>query len=167
MAINFNPYIQINVKTLGSGIKRPDAKRNYTLFNETRVNILLKNPDESIPLLKDYLASSSDENGILEALSVLDKISDTSPEKVKPLYPYLSKFNDSNSPDIQVMLSGIYRKTLPPDAFGPLLKMLHKQITSPVSKFFDPTEETGGAVLEYLRAYGAVNLYSGSGLLLK
>ena len=37
--------------------------------------------------------------------------------------------------------------------------MLYKQMTAPNSKYFDPKEETGGAILEYLRAYGAKNIY--------
>ena len=51
------------------------------------------------------------------------------------------------------MLAGIYRKTLVPDAFGPLNRMLYKQITQPNSPYFDPTEETGGAILEYITNY--------------
>lgn len=160
--IKFNPYIQINIKTLGSGVEKPSNARNYVKYNQKRVEILSKTPDETIPFLVEYLKTSNDEKGIIEALLALDKISDNYPDKINPLYPYLSRFNNSNSPDIQVMLSGIYRKTLPPDAFGPLVRMLHKQITNPVSKYFDPTEETGGAILEYLRSYSAVNVYSDS-----
>ena len=78
---------------------------------------------------------------------------------VDKLYPTLSKYNNSESPDIQVFLAGIYRKTLVPDAFGPLNRMLIKQILQPNSPHFDPTEEIGGAILEYIRSYSAQNLY--------
>lgn len=155
-----NPYILLNVKTLGTGVQRANSTRNYCIYNDMRVNALAKNPEISLPLLKEELKKPQEEDKTLETLAVLDKIADNSPELVKPLYPELSRFNDTNSPDVQVMLSGIYRKILVPDAFGPLLKMLHKQITNPSSKYFDPTEETGGAVLEYIRACGAIKAYN-------
>ncbi len=159
MPVNFNPQIAVNVKTLGAGVKRANETRNYCVYNLNRVETLAKYRNEAIPYLREYLEKSTDENGILEALSVVDKMADNRVQGLHELYPLLSKFNDTNSPDIQVMLSGIYRKILVPDAFGPLCKMLHKQINFPNSKYFDPTEETGGAILEYLRAYGAQNLY--------
>lgn len=162
MSININPKIYMNVKTLGQGVKKPDDTRNYCIYNEARVQTLANEGDDVLPYLKEYLQNTSDktnENGVLEALCVIDKLADKNPKSLDKMYPYLSKFNDTNSPDIQVMLSGIYRKILVPDAFGPLCKMLHKQITHPNSKYFDPTEETGGAILEYLRSYGAQNAY--------
>ena len=78
---------------------------------------------------------------------------------IEKTYPTLSRFNNSTSPDIQVMLSGIYRKTLVPDAFGPLNRMLMQQIFYPNSPYFDPTEEIGGAILEYIKNYGAKQAY--------
>ncbi len=169
MAVNFNPQIMVNIKTLGSDLKRPDNTRNYCLYNENRVNSLVLNSKESLPYLVNYLKTSNDENGIIEALYTIDKIADKmntkslhGARKLDVIYPYLSRFNDSNSPEIQVMLSGIYRKTLVPDAFGPLCAMLDKQIHNPVSKYFDPKEETGGAILEYIRAYSAGFAYTPS-----
>ncbi len=159
MSININPKIYMNVKTLGQGVKMPDDTRNYCIYNEMRVNTLAKEGKNALPYLKEYLKTSNDEKGVLEALSVIDKMADNKVDGLDKMYPYLSRFNNTNSPDIQVMLSGIYRKILVPDAFGPLCKMLHKQIVYPNSKYFDPTEETGGAILEYLRSYGAQNLY--------
>lgn len=169
MSVNFNPQIMINVKTLGSGIKKPNEHRNYCLYDEKKVNFLASNPSESLPHLIQYLQTSNDENGVLEALFAIDKIADALNQKnpngardLGKIYPFLSRFNDTDSPEIQVMLSGIYRKTLVPDAFGPLCAMLNKQINHPVSKFFDPKEETGGAILEYIRAYGAGFIYKPS-----
>lgn len=164
MNIEFNPYVMVNIKTLGSGIKRADATRNYCIYNNMRVDVLSSYPDKSLPYIKEYLKTSNDENGILEALSIVDKIADDNIEKtgsaaLSDIYPSLSRFNNTDSPDIQVMLSGIYRKILVPDAFGPLCKMLYKQIRYPNSKYFDPTEETGGAILEYLRSYAAQSVY--------
>lgn len=167
MAINFNPQVMINIKTLGSGIKKPDENRNYCLYDKNKVEFLAANANEALPSIIEYLKTSNDENGILEALFAVDKIADDmntaeigGARRLYNIYPYLARFNDTNSPEIQVMLAGIYRKTLVPDAFGPLCNMLHKQITNPVSKYFDPKEETGGAILEYIRAYGASNIYA-------
>ena len=160
MSVNFNPQIAVNIKSLGFDVKRADATRNYCVYNLNRVESLARKGREALPYLREYLETSTDENGILEALSVVDKMADYRVQGLGELYPSLSKFNDTNSPDIQVMLSGIYRKILVPDAFGPLCKMLYRQINFPNSKYFDPTEETGGAILEYLRAYGAQNLYA-------
>ena len=88
---------------------------------------------------------------VLDSLQVLDKMLDKGVKGIDKMYPTLAKFNDVTSPNIQVMLAGIYRKTLVPDGFGPLCKMLIRQTLNPNSKYFDPTEEIGGAIYEYLR----------------
>ena len=63
----------------------------------------------------------------------------------------LSKYNNSKDPNIQTFLAGIYRKTKIPDAFGPLCAMLiQNAINPPQNSHFDPNEEIGGAILDYL-----------------
>ena len=71
---------------------------------------------------------------------------------VEKLYPILSRFNNTESPNIQTFLAGIYRKIQVPDAFGPLVSMLIKNSLNPqnYSAPFDPNEEIGGAILSYL-----------------
>lgn len=172
MSININPQIMIHVKTLGSGLKKPDSQRNYCIYNEKRVKFLADNEAETLPYVVKYLQTSNDENGVLEALFVIDKIADKmnanslfngqGARDLDKIYPYLARFNNSDSPEIQSLLSGIYRKILVPDAFGPLCAMFQKQINHPVSKYFDPKEETGGAILEYIRAYSAGYAYKPS-----
>lgn len=157
---SIHPQTYINLKTLGSGVKKPDKTRNYCVYNQTRVNTLASGGEKVLPYLAEYLDKPQSEERTLETLLVIDKMADLGVKNLDKMYPYLAKLNDTNSPDIQVMLSGIYRKILVPDAFGPLCRMLHKQINYPVSKYFDPTEETGGAILAYLRAYGAQNIYN-------
>ena len=72
-------------------------------------------------------------------------------EKVNDIYPELSKYNNTKSPNIQTFLAGIYRKTKIPDAFGPLVKMLiQNSINPPKDAYFDPNEEIGGAILDYI-----------------
>ena len=69
---------------------------------------------------------------------------------IENLYPVLSKYNKTNSSNIQVFLAGIYRKTKIPDAFGPLCSMLIKNSLTQKNESFDPNEEIGGAILDYL-----------------
>ena len=67
------------------------------------------------------------------------------------MYPTLSRFNETKSPNIQTFLAGIYRKTQVPDAFGPLVKMLIQNSLNPQpNDIFDPNEEIGGAILSYV-----------------
>ena len=59
------------------------------------------------------------------------------------------------------MLAGIYRKTQVPDGFGPLMGMFLKNTMNPVKNVpFDPNEEVGGAILEYLRNKTAQEVYA-------
>ena len=68
------------------------------------------------------------------------------------LYHRMSKFNNDKSPNVQTFLSGFYRKTLNPDAFGPLVKTMMDSVKNPHKNIsYDPNEEVGGAVIEYLR----------------
>ena len=76
---------------------------------------------------------------------------DEGEKDVARLYPVLSKYNNTTFPDIQTFLAGIYRKTKIPDAFGPLCAMLIRNaINPPQNCYFDPNEEIGGAILDYL-----------------
>ena len=71
---------------------------------------------------------------------------------IDKMYPTFARFNDTKSPNIQTYLAGVYRKTKVPDAFGPLVKMLIKNSISEEKSTvnFDPNEEIGGAILDYL-----------------
>ena len=142
-----------NVSQLGIGVEMPNSKRNYCKFDEERVNEILKNPEEALPIVEHFLNNAKSEKQVVEALYVVDRMAEEKIEGVDRLYPTLSKFNRTTSPNIQVLLSGIYRKTLVPDAYGPLHRMLYQQIFYPTSPYFDPTEEIGGAILEYNRSY--------------
>ncbi len=154
------PIIEANVKNLGVGVILPDRGRNWTIFNDTRVNEILNQAAHALPVVDEFLKTAQDEKAIVEGLYVVDRMIDARVSGADKLYPTISRFNDTNSPNIQTMLAGIYRKTLVPDAFGPLNKMLLRQTFYPNSPFFDPTEEIGGAILEYLRSASAVNGYA-------
>lgn len=153
------PIIEYEISQLGRDVLKPNKQRNYCVFNERRTQEIMAQAQHALPAVDEFLKNAKSEDEILDGLHIIDKMADKKIKGVENLYPTLSRFNDTNSPNIQVMLSGIYRKILVPDAFGPLNKMLYKQITKPNSPYFDPTEETGGAILEYIRSYGAVEAY--------
>ncbi len=151
--------IQFLISQLGQGVEYPNENRNYCIYNEERTGEIVNLGEEALPYLENFLKTADTEEKILDALQILDKMLDKGVKGIDKMYPVLSKFNDTSSPNVQVMLAGIYRKTLVPDAFGPLAKMLIKQSFNPNSQFFDPTEEIGGAILEYIRCKSAVNTY--------
>lgn len=122
----------------------PNQTRNYCVFDETRIK---RNLDD----IKVSLENPKSEVEVLEDLYALNLMLDEGNTKVSELYPTLSKYNNTKSPNIQTFLAGIYRKTKVPDAFGPLCAMLiQNAINPPKNCPFDPNEEIGGAILDYL-----------------
>lgn len=127
-----------------SSISYPNQNRNYCVFDESR----LKNNLDDI---KASLENPKSEEEVLEDLYALNLMLDKGQNDVEKLYPTLSKYNNTKSPNIQTFLAGIYRKTKVPDAFGPLCIMLiQNAINPPKDCPFDPNEEIGGAILDYL-----------------
>ncbi len=155
--MQINPDIQKNVSQLGQGVSFPNAQKNYCTYNEQRTNELVNTKEEALPYIDTFLKTANTEEQVLDGLQVLDKMLDKGVKGIDKMYPTLSRFNDATSPNIQVMLSGIYRKTLVPDGFGPLIKMILRQTFTPNSPYFDPTEEIGGALLEYLKNQSTIN----------
>ena len=131
----------------------PNVQNNYCIFDEKFLDKKIKQGKELLPEIKNSLEKNKNEDSVLENLYMLDKMLDNGVIEVKYLYPTLSKYNNTNSPNIQVYLAGIYRKIQVPDAFGPLCSMLIKNsiknINTP-NKYFDPNEEIGGAIISYL-----------------
>jgi hypothetical protein len=102
--------------------------------------------------LTDILEHSNNEAQITETLYIMDRMIDNGTKGIDKLYPVFSRFNQTQSPNIQTFLAGIYRKIQVPDAFGPLCKMLIQNSMKPnnPNQAFDPNEEIGGAILSYL-----------------
>ena len=124
-------------------VSYPNQYRNYCSFDIKE----RKNLSE----LKASLENPRSEDEILEDLYTLNLLLDEGNKDVASLYPILSKYNNTTSPNIQTFLAGIYRKTKIPDAFGPLCAMLvRNSINPPKDCCFDPNEEIGGAILNYL-----------------
>ncbi len=130
----------------------PTAQRNYCSFDKNEVDYFVKQKENALPVLTDILEHSNNEAQITEVLYILNRMSDEGTKGIDNMYPVLAKFNNTNSPNIQTFLAGIYRKTQVPDAFGPLVKMLVQNSLKPHNpqQPFDPNEEIGGAILSYL-----------------
>lgn len=130
----------------------PNQNNNYCTFSPD-VYRLAQAGENKLPQIKEDLLNPKSEDKVIEDLFVLNLMLDegVKKEKIIDLYPVLSKYNDTKSPHIQTFLAGIYRKTKIPDAFGPLFAMLiQNSINPPKSVNFDPNEEIGGAILDYL-----------------
>ena len=132
-----------------NGVSYPNSQRNYCLFNETRIE-----KKKNIQTIENVLKNPKSEEDILESLYALNLMIDEEDkyiDEAKNLYPVLSKYNKTKNPNIQTFLAGIYRKTKVPDAFGPLCVMLiQNAINPPTNCHFDPNEEIGGEILDYL-----------------
>lgn len=129
----------------------PNAYRNYAVVDPNKVDTFVKQGENALPYIADVLQHSNNETQITETLYILDRMIDNGTKNVDKMYPVLSRFNNTKSPNIQTFLSGIYRKIQVPDAFGPLVKMLVQNSLNPNSApFFDPNEEIGGAILSYI-----------------
>ncbi len=157
--MQINPIVAFSIKNLGKNIKPANSSKNYCCFDEQKIEKIVAEKEAALPYVEEVLRTTNDSKAVLDGLYILNHMLDTGVKGIEKIYPTLSRFNNSTSPDIQVMLSGIYRKTLVPDAFGPLNRMLMQQIFYPNSPYFDPTEEIGGAILEYIKNYGAKNIY--------
>ncbi len=125
-------------------VSYPNQYRNYCVFDETRLK-------DDLAAIKSSLERPKSEEEVLEDLYSLNLMLDKGEKGVENLYPVLSKYNNTQSPYIQTFLAGIYRKTKVPDAFGPLVSMLIRNSINPTQDCgFDPNEEIGGAILDYL-----------------
>ena len=150
--VNYNSWILSDCRPQNAGIscQLPLGKRNYTIFDQNKVDSFVSQKEASLPYLADILAHSNNEAQVVETLYIIDRMLDNGVKGVDKMYPILSRFNNTTSPNIQVFLAGIYRKTQVPDAFGPLVKMLIQNSLRPQTTNFDPNEEIGGAILAYI-----------------
>lgn len=133
--------------------KLPTNDRNYTYVDPNKVKFFVEQKETVLPYLGDILKHSNNEAQVTETLYILDRMIEGGTKGIDKMYPILSRFNDTKSPNIQTFLAGIYRKTLVPDAFGPLIKMLIQNSINPQPAPFDPNEEIGGAILEYIAVF--------------
>ena len=145
-----NIYVQQVNQTQYQPIQMPTGQRNYVIVDKNKVDYFVKQKEQALPQLSNILSNSNNESEITESLYIVDRLIDNGTKGVDKMYPVLSRFNNTNSPNIQTFLAGIYRKTQIPDAFGPLVAMLFRNSMNPPRTNFDPNEEVGGAILAYI-----------------
>lgn len=130
----------------------PSKEQNYCKFDEVKVLYYLSQKEKALPYIDSVLKQTDNEQEVTESLYIVNRMLDNGVEGIDKMYPTFARFNDTKSPNIQTYLAGVYRKTKVPDAFGPLVKMLIKNSISEEKSTvnFDPNEEIGGAILDYL-----------------
>ena len=133
-----------------ASIQMPSGSRNHILVDPIKVDTFVKQKEKALPAIANTLSVSNNEAEITENLYILDRMIENGTQGVDKMYPILSRFNNTNSPNIQTFLAGIYRKIQVPDAFGPLVAMLIRNSINPPQSNFDPNEEVGGAILAYI-----------------
>lgn len=133
-----------------STVIMPSKNINYCQFDMETLSPIIKQGEKILPEIKSNLENSKNEADVVENLYILDRMLENGVKGIGELYPTLAKFNNTDSPNIQTFLAGIYRKTKVPDAFGPLCAMLIRNSIKPLESNFDPNEEIGGAILDYL-----------------
>jgi hypothetical protein len=152
-SLNNSQYSKSTSYKIGENVELPNQTRNYCLFDENKIDYFVSQRENALPYIENVLETNKDdEKAVVEGLCIVDRMLDKGVKGVDKMYPTLSKFNDTKSPNVQTYLAGIYRKTKVPDAFGPLVSMLIKNSINPPDKScgFDPNEEIGGAILDYL-----------------
>lgn len=130
----------------------PSKGQNYCKFDEVKVLYYLSQKEKALPYIDSVLKQTDNEQEVTESLYIVNRMLDNGVKGIDKMYPTFARFNDTKSPNIQTYLAGVYRKTKVPDAFGPLVKMLIKNSISGEKSTvnFDPNEEIGGAILDYL-----------------
>ena len=105
------PYNNIyNQNILKNSIQMPQGNRNYILVDPIKVDYFVKQKENALPYVTAVLSNSHNEAEITENLYILDRLIENKTEGIDKIYPILSRFNNTNSPNIQTFLAGIYRK---------------------------------------------------------
>lgn len=129
-------------------------EKPYCQFDQEKVDLFVNAREKAIPALAEMLNNAKDEGEVCEGLYIANSMAAENVKGVdKMYYGTFSKFNEDKSPNVQSLLSGVYRRILVPDTFGPLVKMLANNIKEPPQDPpFDPNESIGGAILELIKA---------------
>ena len=142
-------------------VSYPEIAKTHCHFNDD-VYKAMENKRGDLKEIKASLDNPKSDSEVIADLFILNQMIDQGEdiEKVKKIYPSLSKYNQTKVPNIQTLLAGVYRKIKVPDAFGPLVVMLIQNAINPpgvnaseqntFTPTFDPNEEIGGAILDYL-----------------
>ncbi|MBR1908499.1 hypothetical protein IJ818_06150, partial [bacterium] len=100
-------------------------EKPYCQFDQEKVDLFVNAREKAIPALTEMLNNAKDEGEVCEGLYIANAMAAENVKGVdKMYYGTFSKFNEEKSPNVQSLLSGVYRRILVPDTFGPLVKML-------------------------------------------
>ena len=100
-------------------------EKPYCQFDQKKVDLFVNAKEKAIPVLTKMLNEAETEEDKTEGLFIANEMIAAGTKGMdKMYYGTFSKFNEDRSPNVQSMLSGVYRRILVPDAFGPLMKML-------------------------------------------
>lgn len=129
-------------------------EKPYCQFDMDKVKLFVDAKEKAIPAITEMLNNAKTEEEKTEGLFIANEMIAAGTKGMdKMYYGTFSKFNEDRSPNVQSMLSGVYRRILVPDAFGPLIKMLITNILVPQKDApFDPNESIGGAIIEHIKA---------------
>ena len=94
---NINPY----PKYICASAKLPTKDRNYCVFDRDEVDYFVKQKENALPYLTDILEHSNNEAQITETLYIMDRMIDNGTKGIDKLYPVFSRFNQTQSPNIQ------------------------------------------------------------------
>ena len=142
------------------GVSYPEIAKTHCHFSD-EVYSSMANKKGDLAEIKFSLNNPKSDAEVIADLFILNQMIDDAEDinEVKKIYPTLSKYNKTKDPNIQTLLAGVYRKIKVPDAFGPLVVMLIQNAIRQSSDNtqnenniypFDPNEEIGGAILDYL-----------------
>ncbi|HPT41673.1 MAG TPA: hypothetical protein PLG15_04735, partial [Candidatus Gastranaerophilaceae bacterium] len=71
-------------------IQMPTLQRNYTIFDQNKVNSFVSQRENALPYLKQVLQTSQDEKQIVEALYIVDRMIDAGVKGIPAMYPIFS-----------------------------------------------------------------------------
>lgn len=151
-SINNYPQPDFNnmVEKFCESFKLPDEKYNYSRFDEELAEKISSYKDGATKPVVKLLSQTEDETRVTAGLYLLNRIIDAGAKNAGDYYHVISKFNNSDSANVQTMLAGVYRKTQIPDGFASLMTMYLKNLKNQKTKPFNPDEEICGAILAYL-----------------
>ena len=95
-------------------------EKPYCQFDQKKVDLFVNAKEKAIPALTKMLNEAETEEDKTEGLFIANEMIAAGTKGMdKMYYGTFSKFNEDRSPNVQSMLSGVYRRILVPDAVGP------------------------------------------------
>jgi hypothetical protein len=124
-------------------------------FNYPLIEAIVNQREQAVPVLYQHILQTPVEDvpKIVEQIYTAQRLAEAGVRGVEKLYGAVSRWNGHPDPYVQIYLAGLYRKLGLPETFGPLVAGLVREAVYHYpgrSLWLDPTEETGGAVLQLI-----------------